>query len=63
MLFALEVLALDTVVVYVVAHAAAALMILIPLETVVIDIVTVVNVVLVLLIRIQSTPMLVLLTL
>ena len=51
MLFALEVLALDTVVVYVVAHAAVALMVLIPLDTVVIDIVIdVVHVVLVMLI-------------
>ena len=53
MLFAVEVLGLDTVVVYVVAHAAVALMVLIPLDTVVIDIVTdVVHVVLVMLIRI-----------
>ena len=53
MLFALEVLALDTVVVYVVAHAAVALMVSIPLDTAVIDIVTdVEHVVLVMLIRI-----------
>ena len=52
MLLAVEVLGLYTAVVYVVAHAAAALMVLIPLETVAIDIVTdVVNVVLVMLIR------------
>ena len=47
------VLALDTDVVYVVAHAAVALVVLIPPDTVVIDIVTdVVHVVLVMLISI-----------